>query len=287
MSPQGAITQANKIKSLMDTLLSKSCGPNEDDPIVKSGLLPPGSTNGGKIVADPDDVNKISSKIYNNQKQILRNKYQKEVTDRLSGPQRLKLYETEYNNYLLLANPNSSAKTIQNNIRETYRDLYNKYSEIAKNIQEKSLQENELYMNEINSRLNNYDSEESYSTRMINVLEIEQKRNNDLELELQNLISGTNTNNRKVIYEEYDLGIIKSTRKILFYVYYLLFILYLVFGRFLSEQEYRNIYVWVGIVLYITLPFYIRHITNALVYAYRQFIYMKNNKFSKNVYLDI
>lgn len=286
MGPGDVEAKAAAAKRLMDSLLSKSCSPNED-PIIKSGLLPPGSTKGGKIIADPDDVDKISSKIYNKQKNILRTKYQKEVSDRLGGPHRLKLYETEYNNYLLLANPNSTTNTIKNKISETYRDLYNKYREIAENIKERSLQENELYMNEINSRLNNYDSEERYSTRMRNVIKLEKKRKRDLELELQNLISGTNTNNRKVIYEEHDLGIIKNTRKILYYVYYLIFILYLVFGRFFSEKEYRNIYVWVGIVLYVTFPFFIRYITNALVYAYRQFMYMKNNKFSKNVYLDI
>ena len=188
---------------------------------------------------------------------------------------------------MLLANPSSNRKTIEQNITETYNDLYKKYSVIADNIEKKALDEHDIYIDELKTRINNFGSEESYSMRMKNVLETEKKRNKELNTELENMISGTNTNNRKVIYEEYDLGNIKKTRKILYYVYYLIFILYLVFGNFLTDKHYRNIYVWLGIILYITLPFYMRHITNTLVGAYRQLIYMKNNKFSKNVYLDI
>tara|TARA_Y100000817_G_C16823956_1_gene530255 strand:+ start:271 stop:1155 length:885 start_codon:yes stop_codon:yes gene_type:complete len=286
LSVSDATSGRAKAKRAMDQIKIELCGDKPGD--IVSAFVPPGTTEVVKGVEKPVVIdNSINMERYNNHTSKLLNEYEQEITDRLSGPHRLKSIEMEYNNYKSFANPKKSKKEVIRDIRQTYRKLNNKYKTTALNIKNKALKEHDMYISDFNTRLNYFNSEESYASRMKKLLSLERKRKKDLELELNNIISNANTNNRKVIYEDYDLGNIKNTRKYLYYVYYLIFILYLVFGSFLSKQEYRNVYVWLAILMYVTLPYYIRHITNGIMFAYNQYIYMKDNKFSKNVYLDI
>jgi hypothetical protein len=192
-----------------------------------------------------------------------------------------------YNQQKQLGDPTITRTEVEDKIETLYNKINVRHIKTADEIYTHSIEQHDKNARDLETLLKYYKSAESYSNRMNNLLTMKQEENKKLELELENILAGSTTNERKVVYEQHDLGNIHHTRKIMYYVYYLLFILYMVFGRFFSAEEYRRYSVWIGIILYVTLPFYITYVTDGLVYLYRKFIYVKDNKLSKNVYLDI
>jgi hypothetical protein len=215
-------------------------------------------------------------KSYNQQKQSVEN-----------GPAKLKTEDIDYTKYQILGDPTITRTEVEDKIETLYNKINVRHIKTADEIYTHSIEQHDKNARDLETLLKYYKSAESYSNRMNNLLTMKQEENKKLELDLENILAGSTTNERKVVYEQHDLGNIHHTRKIMYYVYYLLFILYMVFGRFFSAEEYRRYSVWIGIILYVTLPFYITYVTDGLVYLYRKFIYVKDNKLSKNVYLDI
>lgn len=234
-----------------------------------------------------EDLLKEEGEYYRSEVQRLNRNYTGKKNAVVDGPKDLKIGNIDYTKYQILGDPTITKTDVESKIKRLYNEINNIHTETADEIHSHSLSQHDKNVRDLETLLNYYKSAESYSNRMNNLLTMKQEENTKLEVELENILAGSTTNERKVVYEQHDLGNIHHTRKIMYYVYYLLFILYLVFGRFFSAEEYRRYSVWIGIILYVTLPFYITYVTDGLVYLYRKFIYVKENKLSKNVYLDI
>ena len=268
----------------LEKLKSQLCGSHmlQDDGGV-------GAAAKKKIKSGADPIISIEKEqvYYDKEKAKLDKLYRKALINAYDGQKELKLYETDYKNYSIMGDPTSEKPDVENKIQILYKSLEERYNETSQDILSRATTQHQNYMKDLYAYINYYVSQEAYTKRMNNLLLMKQEETKTLEDQLTKMISGSATTNRKAVYEEHDLGNIKNSRKIMYYVYYLLFIFYIVFGRFFSAKEYRNYWVWVGIILYVTLPFYIKFITDGLVYMYREFLYIKDNKLSKNVYLDI
>jgi len=270
----------------MEIMKNLKCA-GKEDPLTSQ--LPPGPSKDAikRATAGHVDVMAAEEKYYNREKHKLRTSYLQKKRDVEYGPSKLKSDHIEYEKYKILGDPEITASGVEEKIKGLYTKINNRHIATAKEIYTHSIEQHEKNAGDLETLINYYKSAESYSNRMNNLLTMKQEENKKLELDLENILAGSATNERKVVYEQHDLGNIHHTRKIMYYIYYLLFILYIVFGRFFSAKEYRKYSVWIGIILYVTLPFYITYVTDGLVYLYRKFIYVKENKLSKNVYLDI
>jgi hypothetical protein len=165
--------------------------------------------------------------------------------------------------------------------------LRTKYDETAKKIKAESLERHNEIMRQLNTLVKDYEAEHIYAKRMYDLLAIKKEENKELHLRLQQDTAATSTNDRKVVYEEYEREKIISSRKIVLYIYYLLLVLYLVMGGFIRKSEYKKVKVWVLLLLYGTLPYFINRISSGIMNIYKQLQYIRENKLPKNVYTDI
>jgi len=165
--------------------------------------------------------------------------------------------------------------------------LLNRYTKSAKTMKKQSLEKHAKVMDEIYLLEQDYDATKLYEKRMNELLEIKMKELKTLENVVDTDISTTQTNDRKVIYEDHEYGTLHNTRKWTLAIYYFLVPCYLYFGKFFSEQKYTDITTWFLMILYCVFPLLINFIVGILFYLKHQMAYYLNNKAPKNVYENI
>ncbi len=108
----------------------------------------------------------------------------------------------------------------------------------------------------------------------------------------------TMTNDRRVVYEEKECVSLSTTRQVLYYFYYGLYVLYFIFSSHLgitytgltSGEIFKNPIFWGFLtvdIIYLTLPFWINWIVRNLFRLYRHLQYLLNNKAPRNVYTSL
>lgn len=157
----------------------------------------------------------------------------------------------------------------------------------AEKIVDIGIQKSDKSFEDIEHILNDYKAVKIYYDNIDKFLKMEEDENKKLKDELEKDLTITETNDRKVIYEKYSSEGLEDNRKIMLYVYYVVLGIYIIFGSFIKEKEYKNVAVWFFIIFYIALPFIINEITGRIIYAYKYVIYIVTNKLPKNVYTDL
>lgn len=195
--------------------------------------------------------------------------------------------------YSIFGNPDNCTKTecptqqgkdsIENKLSKYTENLARNFSGSAEDIKRNAEVQHENYMRELMALVVQYKSQESYSKRMQELLNTKKKERSELENERVK----KNVDGRKAVYEMAEKNKLKSTRKIMFYIYYITFVVYMIFGNFIKDEKYRSVKVWIIIILYLSLPLYLNYIISGLIQLYDKFLYIKDNKMPKNVYTDL
>lgn len=233
------------------------------------------------------DDNLFMDDYYNKEKKQLQNNLKNYKTNISRYPDQLAKAELKLKKFDIFGDPDADRDSIKKKL-DTYKgQLKNNFTNIANSIMANSLAQHENYNRDLQTMIIHYRSQEAYSKRMQNLLDTKQAENKKMQDELEKLTKKGLTYNRKAIYEDYEIETLNSIRNIMFYIYYIIFILYLIFGNFFTNKEYRSVSVWIYMTLYLAAPFYLKYITNGIVYVYREILYIKDNKLPKNVYTDI
>lgn len=98
-----------------------------------------------------------------------------------------------------------------------------------------------------------YDKLYDYQNKLI-------KENQILEINLDRISGNINRNNRMFDYENIEIKNILSSRYIVLFLYYALFIIYILFGNFQKKFVYKNKKILFFIILYSIFPFLINYI---------------------------
>lgn len=145
--------------------------------------------------------------------------------------------EQAYNNYLTIQRENIASR----------RGL--QQQEATENSRK---QKNELDK-KITNLENTYEKLRDYENKLI-------KENQILEINLDRISGNINKNNRMFDYENIEIKNILSSRYIVLFLYYSLFIIYIVFGNFQKKFVYKNKKILFFIILYSIFPFLINYI---------------------------
>ena len=151
---------------------------------------------------------------------------------------------------------------------------------------------------ELDTLITNYKSALTYSTKMDDLLEIKQNENKNLHKALKEMQNTTLTNDRRVVYEEKERHSLSTTRQVLYYFYYGLYVLYFIFSSHLgitytgltSGGILNNPRFWgyfTADIIYLTLPFWIDWVVRRMFSLYRNVKYLFNNKAPRNVYTSL
>ena len=169
-----------------------------------------------------------------------------------------------------------------------YEDmLFDRYSKTAEELKTKSVHKHKNFMQEVDTYISDYKAETIYSKRMRELLKVRTEENKRLRREIENDIAVVQTNDRRVTYEDEELGSAESTRKVLSYVYYLLLVLWILMGDFFPKARYSSLKTWGLIVVYIVFPFVLNKIVQLTYSITGQISYVIGNKFPKNVYTSL
>tara|TARA_B110000114_G_scaffold183906_1_gene226261 strand:- start:1185 stop:1892 length:708 start_codon:yes stop_codon:yes gene_type:complete len=129
-----------------------------------------------------------------------------------------------------------------------------------------------------------------YDNHYNRILELSDTRNNENKKLIKNVDNSNllvNTNNRKVVYEKRQFEGLQTYRLVIFIAFYILLVIYLIFGNFFSSRLYRNrTFMYIFIPLCIT-PIAINYLVRFLYFIIKKINKFLNNRASKNVYTNI
>ncbi len=169
-----------------------------------------------------------------------------------------------------------------------YKDiLTSRYDKSADNIVSIASEKTDKSFNDIMVLVSDYEATETYYLKMDDLFKIKTEENEKLKAQLERDITLTQTNNRKVIYEENSKTNLSDNRKMVLYLYYLVLALYMIFGSFIKQKDYTNLFIWLLLIIYISLPFYVDYMMARVLKFYRYTIYVFTNKLPKNVYTNL
>ena len=115
----------------------------------------------------------------------------------------------------------------------------------------------------------------------------EEKRKKELTDLIDEIKNSSSTNIRKYYYETQQQEWIDGVRHILYYIYYGLLIAYILLSNFLWKDGYKNIQVWILIIVYGGLPYFLNRITGFIFWLYHKTLYVFANKLPKDAYYDL
>jgi hypothetical protein len=154
-------------------------------------------------------------------------------------------------------------------------------------MKKKLLEKHKLFINDIRGFLNQYNTDYVYSNRIDDFYKSLLKDNNKYKKDISDYTSQTNVNNRKVFYEDEDMVNMSYIRIILLFIYFITLIAILYKIGFINKELYKNIYVWLSIIVYILFGIFINWVTAFLYYVKLYITRFFENDVPRNVYIDM
>jgi hypothetical protein len=167
-----------------------------------------------------------------------------------------------------------------------YKDmLYDRYAKTAAEFKLSSNKKHATVQSDLQAQLDNYTAGTIYLKRMNELLQIKLKEKEELNHKIDAYIGFTETNGRKVIYEDRERNILTTYRQGIIYLFYAFIILYIVFGSFIPQQAYKQWKVWLILALFYVFPRYI--VDRQVILMYAIYNYLKSWRLPKNVYKNL
>ena len=148
-----------------------------------------------------------------------------------------------------------------------------------------NLQNHNAYMQELKTITSSYNAELLYADRMSELQTKLEQENKQLQIDIDNIIGPTRTDDRRMVYEAHESQHLLWIRKIFVLIYYLILVVYLFSSRFFSDQQYLKIKTWLYIILYVIFPFFIDFLSRNIIHLYKWLNYIVYNKLPRNVYI--
>jgi hypothetical protein len=165
--------------------------------------------------------------------------------------------------------------------------VYQRNNQIAQQFKNGKINDYQKDYNDVNVLLNTYNSDKDYEARLTELLNIKIEEEKELELEIDKYLAKVQTSGRKVVYEKTDMGWVNLNRKFFLFIYYSLFVYYLSVSDYFPTAKYKNIKVWILILVYFIFPHLVDWISKKLFAIYDYIVYVFLNRKYKNVYLSL
>lgn len=148
--------------------------------------------------------------------------------------------------------------------------LLERFKESAEQNKNESIKNHSKFMKNMNTLLASY---KSLSDTYNNVVELEKTKreeNKELNIKIDKMLSEIQTNDRRVVYEEWDTSQLNTIHTVIFYGYYIFLVLFLIYGPLFREKMYKNVMYVLTILLLFILPFLIQRISILIIRVYKK-----------------
>ena len=163
--------------------------------------------------------------------------------------------------------------------------LYQRNEKNAESFKKNAMLHHMEQMKEMEILVKNYDADKLYVERMNELIKIKKEQEKTLKEDIDQYISHTQTNDRKVVYENKDMKWLNNFRFFLIIIYYILFIAYFFMSDFFTNEKYKSLKAWAFILAYVLFPSFLDLFTKQLAYLYFSIIYLITDNKWKNVYV--
>ena len=185
----------------------------------------------------------------------LKKNWQKSEQEYKNLPDQIELNEKKY--YTV----SKGEEYYKNNI---LRKRYEEYIRKWENDQQAKFNDIKILMSTV---LDNYTSETISKSRINQLYHDVLNKNKTLKNDIDQYYKQTLTSERNVYYENKEIDNLKYYRTIIRVVYYAVILAYILFGSFF-KSDYKNWKIWLGLVVYIGLPFVLRYLINLVLDIY-------------------
>uniref|UniRef100_A0A6C0CQ47 Uncharacterized protein n=1 Tax=viral metagenome TaxID=1070528 RepID=A0A6C0CQ47_9ZZZZ len=165
--------------------------------------------------------------------------------------------------------------------------LMNRYTNIADDKKTVAIKKHGELIKEIHTLIDDYKGETIALSKMRELLKIRIDENDALKNAIDSETATTQTNDRRVIYSTWAGEWLLTVRSLLKIIYIVLAIVYLVWGPFLSKQEYKTMKGWIAPIVLIIMPFTIYYIVKFFYFINEKIAWWRDNKGPKDVFLDL
>lgn len=162
--------------------------------------------------------------------------------------------------------------------------MLQKYSKIAADAKHKAIQEHKNTDEELKLLIRDYDNEIISLNKLREMLNIRLRENKQLKQSVDEDIAAVETNDRRVVYEDWAKDNIQSIYTLLKWIYILLIFVFIYTSGFITKSGWKNKRSWFVLIGIILVPFVIYYIATALIHLYNQLLWYSDNKAPKDVY---
>lgn len=182
----------------------------------------------------------------------------------------------------------TDAKSVESSINETVEDaernyfsfidgdfkykqtLLERFKKIAEKNKEDSLILHEDFLKEINTFLSSYTTLSDTYKKVIELKEIREDENKYLTKVIDKERAIIQTNDRRVVYEDWDTQQLGTIHNFLFYTYYVVVVLFIIYGPLFREKMYKNVIYVIFVILLFVLPYVISRISILIIRLYKK-----------------
>lgn len=165
--------------------------------------------------------------------------------------------------------------------------MLKRYTGVAKRARTDAMESHVEVMREIKSLIATYEAETLSLARMKDLLRIRLSENSTLAGDVDIDIATVQTNDRKVVYEEWAKSWLFVVGKMLMVLYILIAIVYLYVSPFIKASGWKTPKGWILPMGLVIFPFLVYYIVLVLREGYTKIVWYMNNKASKNVYTNL
>lgn len=165
--------------------------------------------------------------------------------------------------------------------------MLKRYSGVAETAQKNAIQSNREVMQEITALNSDYDAESKSLAHIKELLKIKLTENSTLRELVDTDISSVETNDRKVVYEDWAKDWLETVNKALFWIYMFTALVFIYKSPFIRNSKWKTFTGWllpVGVFIY---PYLIYYIALFTLNIYKKIKWFMGNKAPKNVYSQL
>uniref|UniRef100_A0A6C0JWF5 Uncharacterized protein n=1 Tax=viral metagenome TaxID=1070528 RepID=A0A6C0JWF5_9ZZZZ len=164
--------------------------------------------------------------------------------------------------------------------------MLQKYSKIAADAKNKAIQEHTSTEEELQTLIRDYDSELISLNKLREMLNIRLRENKQLKQSIDEDIAAVETNDRRVVYEDWAKDDIQSIYTLLKWIYICLIFVFIYTSGFITNSGWKHKREWFVLIGIILIPFIIYYIAIVLIYLYNRLLWYSDNKVPKDVYIQ-
>lgn len=148
--------------------------------------------------------------------------------------------------------------------------LLERFKKIAEQNKKDSLNNHSKFMKNLNSLFTSYKSLLDTYVNVVELEKIKREEHKKLSMKLDKLTSEIQTNDRRVVYEDWGTQQLITFHTVLYYGYYIFLVLFVIYGPLFREKMYKNVLYVVFVLTLFILPFLINKISILIIRLYKK-----------------